>query len=252
MSISELSPSATPSGVVAEAVAALRAVAETLWSARSDDELVRVVEQVQQLVAVAAAVEAGALAEVDARDVAKQSLHYGSTGDWLTHVGGLRRGEGKRRVVRARALCRSARRGPERGWSQGWCRRSRRRSSSGQWMTCRAVIWVRRRGEKVLIAQAGHLDATDLAKAGRHVAAVVDPDGVDRRLEAALERDERAAHLGRYLAITDDRAGGVRIRGSGISGGRRADQGGASAADLSRSRGRSEAATSDVTTVPGS
>ena len=74
---------------------------------------------------------------------------------------------------------------------------------------------VRRRGEKVLVAQAGHLDATDLAKAGRHVAAVVDPDGVDRRLEAALERDERAAHLGRYLAITDDRAGGVRIRGRG-------------------------------------
>ena len=44
------------------------------------------------------------MAEADARDLAKQRLHYGSTGDWLTHTGGLHRGDGKRRVVRARAL----------------------------------------------------------------------------------------------------------------------------------------------------
>ncbi len=74
---------------------------------------------------------------------------------------------------------------------------------------------VRRRGEKVLVRQAGHLNASDLAKAGRHLAEVVDPDAVDRRLEAQLEREERAAHLDRYLAITEDRAGGVRIRGRG-------------------------------------
>ena len=72
--------------------------AETLWSARSDDELVDTVGQVQQLVAAAAAVEAGAVAEADARDLAKQQLAYGSTGDWLTHLAGLRRGEGKQRV----------------------------------------------------------------------------------------------------------------------------------------------------------
>ena len=74
---------------------------------------------------------------------------------------------------------------------------------------------VRRRGEKVLVRQAGHLNASELAKAGRHLAEVVDPDAVDRRLEAQLEREERAAHLDRYLAITEDRAGGVRIRGRG-------------------------------------
>ena len=63
------------------------------------------VGQVQQLVAAAlAAVEAGALAEADARDLAKQQLAYGSTGDWVTHLAGLRRGEGKRRVARAKAL----------------------------------------------------------------------------------------------------------------------------------------------------
>jgi hypothetical protein len=46
---------------------------------------------------------------------------------------------------------------------------------------------------------------------------VVDPDATDRRLEALLDREERAAHLGRYLAITCDRAGGVRIKGRGAA-----------------------------------
>ncbi len=44
------------------------------------------------------------MAEVDARDLATSRLAYGSTGDWLTHLGGLRKGEGKRRVARAKAL----------------------------------------------------------------------------------------------------------------------------------------------------
>ena len=75
--------------------------------------------------------------------------------------------------------------------------------------------WVRRRGERVLVAQAAHLNASDLARAGRHVVEVVDPDTTDRRLEAALEREERTAHLDRHLTVTPDRAGGVRIRGRG-------------------------------------
>ena len=214
MSISDLAPGPSPAAVLADAVVAVRGLAEVLWSARSDDELVDVVGQVQQLTSALAAVEAGAVAEADARDLAKQRLHYGSTGDWLTHVGGLRRGEGKQRVVRARALT-----GPlartMRGLVEGTV-------SPGQAdIIVRAVQdlpsgdLVRRRGEKVLVTQAGRLDASELAKAGRHLAEVVDPDAVDRRLEAALERDERAAHLNRYLSISPDRAGGVRLRGRG-------------------------------------
>src|SRR3954471_20907099 len=104
MSIHAEIPGQSPTGVLADAVAALRGLAETLWSARSDDELVSVVEQVQQLTAVLAVVEAGALVEADTRNLAKDQLHYGSTGDWLTHLGGLRRGEGKQRLARAQAL----------------------------------------------------------------------------------------------------------------------------------------------------
>ena len=75
--------------------------------------------------------------------------------------------------------------------------------------------WTRRRGEKLMLAHAKSLDATELARAGRHLVEVVDPDAVDRRLQAALEREERAAHLDRFLSITEDRAGGVRINGRG-------------------------------------
>src|SRR3954451_16172729 len=207
-------PGASPARVLADAVAAVRELAETWWSARSDDELVEVVSLVQQATSALAAVEAGAVVEVDARDLAKQKLHYASTGDWLTHLGGLRHGEGKKRVRHAQAVC-------------GPMTRARDALVAGVVSPAQAEVivrsvedlptdqWARRRGEKVLIRQAGHLNASELARAGRHLVEVGDPDGVDRRLEAALERDERAAHLNRYLAISEDRAGGVRIRGRG-------------------------------------
>src|SRR5580765_813797 len=194
MSISAEAPDHSPPAVLADAVAAVRGLAETLWPARSDDELVDVVGQVQQLTSALAAVEAGAVAEADARDLATQRLHYGSTGDWLTHTGGLHRGGGKKKVVRARALT-----GPLTRTMQGLLDGTISPDQAD--LIARAVAdlpsgdLVRRRGEKVLLRQAGHLDATELAKASRHLVEVVDPDAVDRRLEAQLEREERAAHL---------------------------------------------------------
>jgi hypothetical protein len=74
---------------------------------------------------------------------------------------------------------------------------------------------VRRRGEHTLVQQAGSLDATELARSGRHLVHVVDPDAVDRALERQLARDERASHLTRFLSIVEDGAGGVRVRGRG-------------------------------------
>ena len=44
---------------------------------------------------------------------------------------------------------------------------------------------------------------------------VVDPDADDRKLERQLDREERASHLGRYLSIAADGAGGVRVKGRG-------------------------------------
>ena len=44
---------------------------------------------------------------------------------------------------------------------------------------------------------------------------MLDPDGTARAEEAALDRLERSAHLGRFLTIADDGLGGVRVRGRG-------------------------------------
>ena len=67
----------------------------------------------------------------------------------------------------------------------------------------------------MLLEEARRLNATELARTARHLAHVVDPDRTERRDEAALEREERAAHTGRFLSVTDDGAGGVRIKGRG-------------------------------------
>ena len=67
----------------------------------------------------------------------------------------------------------------------------------------------------MLLEQSRTLTATELIRAGRHIAAVVDPDGEERATEAALDREERAAHLQRFLSVVGDGAGGIRIKGYG-------------------------------------
>jgi hypothetical protein len=74
---------------------------------------------------------------------------------------------------------------------------------------------LRDRGEAVLLEESKRLNATDLARTARHLAEIVDPDRQERRDEAALEREERSAHLGRYLSITSDGMGGVWVKGHG-------------------------------------
>ena len=74
---------------------------------------------------------------------------------------------------------------------------------------------LRELAEKQLLDEAGRLHATDLTKAARHLIHVIDPDGTERKAEKDLERQDRAAHLGRFLAFTEDGAGGVRVKGRG-------------------------------------
>src|SRR4051812_18256532 len=104
MSISDLHPQPSPAAVLARVVEELRDLDGTWWTNQPDDDLVATVEQVAQARSVLAAIEAGAVDEADHRDLGKTKLHYGSTGDWLTHLGGLRKGEGRRMVARAHAL----------------------------------------------------------------------------------------------------------------------------------------------------
>jgi hypothetical protein len=199
---------------VAEAVASMREAAEAFFAAQSDNDLIATVELLAELAAVSAAVQAGVVAEADSRDLARKRLAYGSTGDWLTHLDGLRKGEGRRIVARAHALT-----GPlaatRQAMNQG------RVSPEQAEVIYQAIerlpsgMAVRARGERALLEHAGTLDATDLAGTGRHLVHVVDPDAEDRKLERQLAREERAAHHGRFLTIAADGAGGVRLKGRG-------------------------------------
>jgi hypothetical protein len=207
-------PEFTPAGVVADARAQILELVDILWGARSDGELLGVVEEVQALRSALVAVEAGAVAEVEVRGVAKTVLHYGSTADWLTHVGGLRRGEGRRVLARAEALTSTM--------TQTMAALTDGEVSPEQASVIVTVVdalpsdqALRAQGEAVMVEDARSLDATELAKAGRHLIHVIDPDSEDRRLEAQLDRDERAAHVSRFLSIRDDGAGGVWLKGRG-------------------------------------
>ncbi len=80
MSISGHHTPSGPAAVLARVTVAVAELDGLLWSARSDGEVVDVVGQVQRAKAALAAVEAQAVAEADARDLAKKVLHYGSTG----------------------------------------------------------------------------------------------------------------------------------------------------------------------------
>src|SRR5215217_5543934 len=207
------SPS-TPAEVVAGSNALLGSVDEVLWAAKSPDELVDTVAACEALRSHLAAIEASALAEVEDRKIAKEQLAWSSTGDWFTHLAGLHRGPGRAAVRHANLLV-----------GDRWLTREALRdglvSPEQAAVICDAVEHLptdphtRELAEKTLLDEAGRLNATDLARAARHLAHVVDPDGSERKAERELDRQDRAAHLGRFLAISEDGAGGVRLKGRG-------------------------------------
>ena len=202
----------TPAGVVAAACAGLDAVAESLWSARAGGELVAGVEELQRLKAKAAGLEAELLAELDARDTASRELGWASTADWFTHLAGTTRRQGRQALAHARLLV-TERVATLVGLREGAV--SPDQASVVVDALERLPEHVRRPGEQLLLEEAGRLNATDLHRAGRHLASVVDPDRDEREAEQALDREERAAHLGRHLSVTEDGCGGIRFRGGG-------------------------------------
>jgi hypothetical protein len=210
----EALPSPTPASVVAEACTQVGEIADLLWSARTDEDLVATLEELERLRCLVAAIEAPVLVELDARQVPKKRLGWASSADWFTHLAGLRRGQGKRAIDRAHHLA-----GDRAATLEAL--RAGRISPEQSDVVCDAVDdlpgspGLRADAEQVLIDEATRLNASELATAGRHVVEVVDPDRVERDLERQLDRTERAAHLDRDLSVTDDGAGGVRIRGRG-------------------------------------
>ena len=207
-------PHPTPAGVVAAARAEVASQHGALWSARPSGELVDGVEELQRLRATAAALEAELLAELDVRDTAKRELGWGSTADWYAHLAGTTRRQGRRTVEHARLLT-DARTVTLEALAGGTVSPDQAGVIVSALERLPLTEHVRRRGERVLVEEAGRLDATDLHRAGRHLARVVDPAGEERRAERELDREERGAHLHRFLSVSDDGCGGIRVRGRG-------------------------------------
>ena len=204
---------AGPAGLVASARESVAALAETLWAAARPEDLLDVTVELERLRSLVAAVEAQVAAEVEATEAAK-TAGWVSPGDYLTSVSGGRRGHGQRLLRTARGLC-------------GDRTATLLALTAGDVSPEHAEVIVavidrlpvdpaiRDEAERVLLDQAASLNASELRKAGDHLLEVLDPDGTARAEEAALDRLERSAHLGRFLTIADDGLGGVRVRGRG-------------------------------------
>ena len=94
----------TPAGVVAAANSLVGLLDDNLWAAKTSEELVDAVAEAESLRAHLAALEASMLAEVQARQIPKKELAWGSTADWFTHLAGTSRSEGHRTVQHAPIL----------------------------------------------------------------------------------------------------------------------------------------------------
>jgi hypothetical protein len=204
---------AGPASMVASAAAALAELDEVMWAAKDAEALLEVTVELERLRSHLAAVQARVAAEVEATDAA-MTAGWVCTGDYLTHVAGGRRGHGQRLLRTARGLC-------------GDRAATLVALTAGDVSPEHAEVIVtvidrlpvdpglREEAERVLLDHAASLNASELRRDGEHLLEILDPDGVARAEEAALDRLERSAHLGRFLTLADDGLGGVRVRGRG-------------------------------------
>lgn len=213
MAISAL-PLPTPHDLVADAAALLSGLLGVDWVDTPDHELVSLVEELQRLRSTVRAVEARLLAEIDGRDIARRRLGWGSTTDWYTHLAGVRRGQGKQIVDHSKELVADH---PATLEALGAGTISPEQAD----VVLDAVDrlpgdpGLRTEAEVALLDEATRLTATELARHARDVIEVVDPEATARAREAQLDREARVSHQRRFLSISDDGAGGIRIKGRG-------------------------------------
>jgi hypothetical protein len=214
MSIQQQSPPALTGAASAlrEMRARVTALSETLWAARPGDELLDATVELESLKSQLDALQLDLARELEARRE-PQRLGWASTQDFLTAVAGGHKGHGPAMVRLAAWTADPAMVPIAEAMADGWL------STIKAQVIARAVDELphepalRERGVQALLAEAKRLDATDLRKAARHLFEVVDPDGAERKAEKDLAREERAAHDDRFLSVTDDLAGGARIKG---------------------------------------
>ena len=190
----------------------VRGLTDTLWAARSTDELIDTVTGIEALKSTLESLELGVVRELDATNAVK-TAGWASTQDFVTNVAGGHKGTGPATVRLAAAVDQPLLAPVGEALRDGWLSAAKAQVIERAIDNLPGNPEVRARGVQVLLGEAKALDATDLKKLTRRLLTLVDPDGDERRDEQALDRLERAAHLNRHLTITDDHAGGAWLTG---------------------------------------
>ena len=205
------SPAGGTAAVLEEIRGQVLELAQTLWAARPATELTQTVTGIESLKSTLDAIELDVVAELDATGgVTDQG--WASTRDFLTAVAGGHLGTGPQMVRLAHDLTHDLYTPVAAGLADGWL------STTKAVVITRAVAALpstcdRPRAVQVMLDEAKRLNASDLTRAGKHLLGVIDPDAQDRADEKVLDREARAAHHRRFLAITPDQCGGAWIKG---------------------------------------
>jgi hypothetical protein len=190
----------------------VRGLVETMWAARGSEELMDTVVEAEALKSAIDALVLGAVRELDVSNAVKET-GWASTQDFLTAVAGGTKATGPAMVRLAAAVDTPVLAPLVEALGDGWLSTTKAQVIERAIDALPGNPELRARGVQVLLAEAKALDASELRKVVRQLISTVDPDGEERRNEKALDREERAAHLGRFLGIRDDGAGGAWIKG---------------------------------------
>ena len=183
------------------------------WAGRPSEVQLAMLRSLERLRSVLDVVQLRVVAGIEGSGAAR-SDGWATTKDLVTAVTGGPKSAGRRTVALAQSLT-TDRRETARRLGAGWVSRAQAEVVVAAVERLPGRPGLRDAAEMLLLDQATTRDATELAELGRHVLERLDPDGTDARDERALEREERAAHHGRFLSITEDGIGGVRVKGRG-------------------------------------
>ncbi len=211
--MSTASPTFAPASVVDDARELIADLGDTLWSAKRPEDLLQVVRSIETLKSTLEAVELSVVDEIDATDAATVD-QWASARDFVTAVAGAKPSYGATQVRLAHAVCKDYL-DTHAALADGWLSREKARVIVRVLDRLPVKPALRATGEEAMLEAARELDVVELEAVGARLLELLDPEGSEKRAEKALDKLERAAHLGRFLSIIEDGLGGVRVKGRG-------------------------------------
>lgn len=202
-----------PAELVAAADQMLAELDEVIWAAKRPEEMLAAKGHIERLRSHLAGIDARLCVEIEASRAA-ETLQYASAADYLTAVTGGYHGAGRRWLRTATELC-GDRAATQAALAAGEISVEQAEVIVKAVKKLPVATAIRDAAEAELLEHAVHFNASELKTLGDKLLAVLDPDGEDARDERALRAHERAAHLGRFLTITEDGLGGVKLKGRG-------------------------------------